>query len=73
MSSMLVSCSSLFRYRPNSDSNTKVKEETAINKAIFSLKQIVANTESNAVGQGISEKSQKQSLEWIKNNVFDPR
>lgn len=59
--------------RPNSDSNPKVKEETAINKAIFSLKQIVANTESNAVGQGISEKSQKQSLEWIKNNVFDPR
>ena len=59
--------------RPNSDSNPKVKEETAINKAIFSLKQIVANTESNAVGQGISEKTQKQSLEWIKDNVFDPR
>jgi hypothetical protein len=43
--------------RPNSDSNPKVQEGTAIDKAILSLKKIVANAESNAVGQGISEKT----------------
>ena len=58
--------------RPNSDSNPDGQAGTAIDKAIARLKQIVENAKSNAVGQGISEKTQKQSLEWIKDNVFDP-
>ncbi|MDB2463628.1 polysaccharide biosynthesis protein [Flavobacteriaceae bacterium] len=59
--------------RPNSDYNLDGQAGTAIDKAIARLKQIVANAESNAVGQGFSEKTQKQSLEWIKDNVFDLR
>jgi hypothetical protein len=59
--------------RPNSDLNPDAQAGTAIDNAIARLKQIVANAESNAVGQGFSEKTQKQSLEWIKDNVFDLR
>ena len=59
--------------RPNSDSNPDGQAGTAIDKAIARLKQIVESAESNAEGQGIFEQMQKQSLEWIKNNVFDPR
>ena len=59
--------------RPNSDYNLDGQAGTAIDKAIARLKQILDNAESNAVGQGLSEKTQKQSLEWIKDNVFDPR
>ena len=57
--------------RPNLDSNPDAQAEIAIDKTIARLKQIVANAESNAAGQGISEQAKKQSLEWIKNNVFD--
>lgn len=59
--------------RPNSDYNLDGQAGTAIDKAIARLKQIVDNAESNEVGQGISEKAQKQSLDWIKENVFEPR
>ena len=64
---------SFFYDRPNSDSNPDGPSGTVIDKAIARLHQIVDNAESNAEGQGISEKTQKQSLDWIKDTVFDPR